>query len=103
MGNKVTVYKGDVVEVYEDVLGHNIGNGAIQILMMNGNSRIIFEPDNVDIELDEKGEEAFRADYENRLQAIAQSQVDSAKYTRPVEAQVAEVAPKLVPVDTKEH
>ena len=69
MGNTVTINKGDSVEVYEDVLGHQVGNGAIQVLMPNGNSRIVFAPDNVDITLDEEGNTKFEQDYQNQVEA----------------------------------
>ena len=32
MGNTVAVVKNGQVEIFEDVVGHQIGNGAIQIL-----------------------------------------------------------------------
>lgn len=60
MGNKVIVHKNDVEEVFEDVLGHQIGNGALQVLFMEGGSRIIFNPDDVDIVLDDDTTEEFK-------------------------------------------
>ncbi len=100
MSNTVTIRKGDVVEVYEDVLGHQVGNGAIQILMMNGNNRIIFSPDDIDVTLDEAGNQKFMEEYaskvrEAELQAAAAEKMNT-KDARPVEVQVKGTGPKLV-------
>ena len=62
MGNKVSVEKGGVVEIFEDVIGHQIGNGAIQILERSGNQRIINNYDDVTVELDEGAAAQFAMD-----------------------------------------
>jgi len=62
MGNTVTVEKGNNTEVFEDVLGHQVGNGAIQILERNGNQRIINNYDEVWVELDEEASNSFEFD-----------------------------------------
>jgi len=100
MGNTVTIYKGEGVEVHEDVLGHQVGNGAVQILLPNGNSRIVFAPDDIDITLDEEGNARFEADLEQKI-AEAGRQVDASDQ-RPVEEQV-KAEPTLVAVNETEH
>lgn len=62
MGNTVTVVKGDVTEVFEDVIGHQIGNGAIQILKRDGGQRIINAFDDVTVTLDEDAAAQFAFD-----------------------------------------
>ncbi len=64
MGNKVTVVKGEVTEVFEDVIGHQIGNGAIQILERNGNHRIINNFCDVRVELDDEAAKNFAFEVE---------------------------------------
>jgi len=62
MGNTVTVVKDEITEVFEDVLGHQVGNGAIQILERNGNQRIINNFDDVLVFLDKEASEKFEFD-----------------------------------------
>ena len=59
MGNTVKVVKAGTVEVFEDVVGHQIGNGAIQILERNGNQRVINNFEDVTITLDETAAKNF--------------------------------------------
>jgi len=62
MGNTVTVTKNGSNEQFIDVLGHQIGNGCIQVLQRDGTQRIIFSPDDVFIELDDEGSKKFTDD-----------------------------------------
>lgn len=64
MGNKIVVKKGHVEEVFEDVLGHQVGNGAVQVLERSGNQRIINAFDDVTVVLDEEAAEKFAKDLE---------------------------------------
>lgn len=59
MGNTVKVVKAGTVETFADVVGHQIGNGAIQILERNGNQRIINNFEDVTITLDETAAKNF--------------------------------------------
>jgi len=75
MGNTVTVIKGDVTEVFVDVIGHQIGNGAIQVLERSGNQRIINSFDDVKVELDEDAAAQFAFDVqEMEAGAVARSE-----------------------------
>ncbi len=76
MGNKVTVVKGDVTEVFEDVIGHQVGNGAIQVLESSGNQRIINSFDDVTVELDEEAAAQFAFDLVT-MQANAEARADN--------------------------
>ncbi len=62
MGNTVVVNKNGGEEIFTDVLGHQIGNGAIQVLARDGNQRIIFAPDDVTIQLDDEASAKFTDD-----------------------------------------
>jgi len=62
MGNTVTVTKGDVVEVFENVVGHQVGNGAIQVLERSGDQRIIAGFDDVTVTLDDEASANFEFD-----------------------------------------
>lgn len=77
MGNTVTVKKGDVIEVYEDVLGHQVGYSHIQVLERNGNQRIISDFDEIDIVLDEAAREKFERDLFDMEHPPQQAKVNS--------------------------
>lgn len=62
MGNTVTVVRGDESFVFENVIGHQVGNGAVQILERNGNQRIINRYDDVFVKLDEEAAAQFAMD-----------------------------------------
>lgn len=62
MGNKVTVVRGAETLVFEDVIGHQVGNGAVQILERSGNQRIINNYDDVFVALDEEAAAQFAID-----------------------------------------
>ena len=73
MGNKVIVRKNGEEETFTDVLGHNVGNGAIQVLFMEGGSRVIFNPDDIDIILDEEATDQFKKTLDMQMQAANES------------------------------
>lgn len=95
MGNTVTVIKGDVTEVFENVLGHQVGNGAIQILERNGNQRIINAYDDISVELDEEARAKFEFDLlamEKNAEEAANVAADAANDEDEAEAGEAEAA-----------
>lgn len=59
MGNKVTVIKNGVTEVFENVLGHQVGFSHLQVMERSGNQRIINDFDDITIELDEQAAANF--------------------------------------------
>lgn len=62
MGNKVTVTRGDETFVFDNIVMHQIGNGAVQIVERSGSQRVINNYDDVFIELDEEATAAFQMD-----------------------------------------
>lgn len=66
MGNKVTVTRieGNELKSYEfeNVIGHQVGNGAVQILERSGNQTIINNYFDVFVELDEEAKAKFAID-----------------------------------------
>lgn len=97
MGNKVTVNKGAYAEEFDDVLGHQIGNGCIVVLTRDGNQKIVFSPDDVTIELDEEATKKFVDDLD-KMEAEA---IESSKEEVPQAANDSPVL-EVVP-DTKEE
>lgn len=68
MANKITIVKGEKEYVYEDIFGHQIGNGAVQVLKKDGDQVIIGGFDKIDLELDEEARAAFE-------QRLAQAEI----------------------------
>lgn len=63
MGNNVLVVTESGEEVrFEDVVGHQIGNGAVQILERNGNQRVFNKFREVAIQLDQEASSKFAYD-----------------------------------------
>lgn len=60
MGNNVTLVKNNGETLtFSNILGHQVGNGVVQILLRNGGSIIHDNWDNMVIILDDEQEKAF--------------------------------------------
>lgn len=62
MGNNVTVTRGDEKFEFENIVMHQIGNGAVQIVERNGNQTVVNRFDEVYITLDEESRAQFDMD-----------------------------------------
>lgn len=85
MGNTVTIIKDGVTETFENVLGHQIGNGAIQIIERNGNQRVVNNFDDVTIILDDEAAAKFEFD----LLAMEKGAEDNAQAAEEADAEDA--------------
>lgn len=92
MGNNVTIRKGSQNMKFENILGHQIGNGAVQIINRDGSQTIVGNFDRVDIELSGEDKERFIADLEKAEQAAEFQQAEA-------EAKERAGQPAEVPVD----
>lgn len=62
MGNNVTVTRGEEKFEFENIVMHQIGNGAVQIVQRDGNQTVINRFDEVYITLDEESRAQFEMD-----------------------------------------
>lgn len=81
----IRIVRGDEEFVFEDILGHQIGNGAVQVLMMDGDQRVINGYTDVFYTLseEEKADYAFKIAQAEAEAAAMQAQravVDPAGY-----------------------
>jgi len=65
MSITLTVTKeGQPDEVFTNIIGHQVGYSHIQVLLADGDQRIISNFDSIDVSLDEESKEAFKASME---------------------------------------
>lgn len=62
MGNNVTVTRGEEKFEFENIVMHQIGNGAVQIVQRDGNQTVINRFDEVYITLDPESRAQFEMD-----------------------------------------
>ncbi len=83
MGNKVVVRKNGQEEVFENVLGHQVGYSHIQVLLRDGSQRIISSFDDIDITLDEDGVKKFEDELESMENPPEEAANDSPSLVEP--------------------
>jgi hypothetical protein len=99
MGSTVRITKGDVVEEFENPIGHRAGDNMIQIIMENGCQRIVNNFDSVDLIYDEESIAAFKADLEKKKQEFEMAQMmESAAQLMEAAAKGQEERPESVEV-----
>ena len=87
--NKVTVKHWPidaddvVVDVFEGVVGHQIGNGAVQVIFPDGSIKVIANFSVIDIEPDEEAKEKF---LEQAREAYGFNEKEKAKEPAQIEA-----------------
>lgn len=59
MGNNVVIKKGQKTFKYENILGHQVGYGSVQVLERDGTNSIINNFDTVEIKLDDESRKEF--------------------------------------------
>ena len=62
MGNNVRVTRGEEEFTFENIVLHQIGNGAVQIVQRDGNQTVINRFDEVYITLDDDSRAQFEMD-----------------------------------------
>jgi len=77
MSNVVSITKGADTWVFDDVFGHQAGQGMVQVMHENGNSTIINGFDEMTIVLDAEQQEAFKAKLAFHEEAAKQAQETS--------------------------
>lgn len=87
MGNNVTVTRGEEKFEFENIVMHQIGNGAVQIVQRDGNQTVINRFDEVYITLDAESRAQFEMDLATmEAQSQGQLPVEDEEFDEPQEA-----------------